>query len=62
MGIRQRQVDVAPGTVARSWEAQVRLSSRFRQLAAHKNVRSVVAAAVARELAGFLWVEMVAED
>ena len=42
--------------------AQVRLSSRFRQLAAHKNVRSVVAAAVARELAGFLWAEMVAED
>ncbi len=61
VGIRQRQVDVAPATVARSWTAQVRLSSRFRQLAAHKNVRSVVAAAVARELAGFLWAEMVAE-
>lgn len=61
VGIRQRQLEVAPATVARSWTAQVRLSSRFRQLAAHKNVRSVVAAAVARELAGFLWAEMVAE-
>ena len=48
-------------TVARSWAAQVRLSRRFRQLAEHKNVRSVVAAAIARELAGFLWAEMVAE-
>ncbi len=50
-----------PETVARSWAAQVRLSRRFRQLAAHKNVRSVVAAAIARELSGFLWAEMVAE-
>jgi len=60
-GIRERQVGVPPETVARSWAAQVRLSKRFRQLAAHKNVRSVVAAAIARELAGFLWAEMVAE-
>ncbi len=61
-GIAQRQKVCTPATVARSWEAQVRLTSRFRQLAAHKNVRSIVAAAVARELAGFLWAEMVAED
>ena len=53
VGIRERQVGVPPETVARSWAAQVRLSRRFRQLAAHKNVRSVVAAAIARELAGF---------
>lgn len=62
VGIRERQKDAPPATVARSWTAQVRLSRRFRQLAAHKNVRSVVAAAVARELAGFLWAEMVAQD
>jgi len=62
VGIRERQRDAPPATVARSWAAQVRLSKRFRQLAAHKNVRSVVAAAVARELAGFLWAEMVTED
>jgi transposase len=61
-GIRQRQENVSAATIARSWAAQVRLSSRFRQLAVHKNVRSVVAAAVARELAGFLWAEMVADD
>ena len=61
-GISQRQVGVPPATVARSWKAQSRLSARFRQLCVHKNVRSVVAAAVARELAGFLWAEMVAEN
>lgn len=60
-GIRERQHEVSPATAARSWAAQIRLSGRFRQLAAHKNARSVVAAAVARELAGFLWAEMVAE-
>ena len=61
VGIKERQVGVPPETVARSWAAQIRLSRRFRQLATHKNVRSVVAAAIARELAGFLWAEMVAE-
>jgi transposase len=61
VGIKERQQGVPPETVARSWAAQVRLSRRFRQLAEHKNVRSVVAAAIARELAGFLWAEMVAE-
>ncbi|MGA2307121.1 MAG: hypothetical protein ABSH29_23460 [Acidimicrobiales bacterium] len=61
VGIRERQQGVPPETLARSWAAQVRLSKRFRQLAAHKNVRSVVAAAIARELAGFLWAEIVAE-
>src|SRR6516164_3439267 len=41
-GIRLRQRDCTPATIARSWQAQIRLSARFRQLAAHKNVRSVV--------------------
>jgi transposase len=57
-GIRARQEGLPPEVVARAWAAQVRLSSRFRSLAARKNVRSVVAGAVARELAGFLWAEM----
>ena len=48
--------------MARSWTAQVRLTKRFHHLAAHKNVKSVVAAAIARELAGFLWAEMTADD
>ncbi len=49
-----------PQVVARAWAAQLRLCGRFRHLAARKNTKSVVAAAVARELAGFLWAEMVA--
>jgi transposase len=57
-GIHARQHGLAPDVIARAWRAQLRLSSRFRQLAARKNVRSVVAAAIARELAGFLWAEM----
>ncbi len=57
-GIRARQEGLSPEVVARAWAAQVRLSARFRRLATRKNVRSVVATAVARELAGFLWAEM----
>jgi transposase len=60
-GIAARHDGLPPQVIARAWNAQVRLSSRFRKLAARKNVRSVVAAAVARELAGFLWAEMTAE-
>jgi transposase len=56
--IRRRQQDLTPDVIARSWHAQQRLSSRFRTLAARKNVKSIVAAAIARELAGFLWAEM----
>ena len=57
-GIAARQQGLAPEVTARAWNAQLRLSSRFRQLGTRKNVRSVVAAAIARELAGFLWAEM----
>jgi transposase len=57
-GIAARHQGLAPEVVARAWNAQLRLSRRFRHLAARKNVRSVVATAVARELAGFLWAEM----
>lgn len=57
-----RQQGVPLPTIARSWKAQNRLCRRFRSLAAHKNVKSVVATAVARELAGFLWAEMTATD
>ena len=58
--IAKRHEAVAPEVVARAWAAQLRLCGRFRHLAARKNTKSVVAAAVARELAGFLWAEMVA--
>jgi len=36
------------------------LCGRFRRLAARKHTRQVAVVAVARELAGFLWAEMVA--
>lgn len=58
--ITKRHQGLSPETVARSWAAQLRLCGRFRHLAARKNTKSVVAAAVARELAGFLWAEMTA--
>jgi hypothetical protein len=56
--IAQRQQRLPPEVIARSWAAQLRLCGRFRHLAARKNNKSIVAAAVARELAGFLWAEM----
>ena len=58
--IAKRQEGLAPEVVARAWAAQLRLCGRFRHLASRKNTKSVVAAAVARELAGFLWAEMTA--
>jgi transposase len=58
--IARRQHGAHPDTIARAWTAQQRLSRRFRALDARKDSRSVVAAAIARELAGFVWAEMVA--
>jgi transposase len=59
--LRRRQEGLPPEVIARAWKAQVRLCARFRSLAARKNVKSVVAAAIARELAGFVWAEMTAD-
>jgi transposase len=58
--LRRRQEGLDRDTVARAWAAQLRLCSRYRNLLARKNNKPVVIAAVARELAGFLWAEMVA--
>jgi transposase len=60
--LNKRHEGVRPATIARSWAAQTRLCKRFHTLAARKNMKSVVAAAIARELAGFLWAEMTASD
>ena len=57
-GLRERQRGVPPETLARSWHAQQRLCGRFRRMSERKNVKTVVATAIARELAGFLWAEM----
>jgi transposase len=56
----RRHEGLAPEVLARAWAAQLRLCGRFRHLVARKNTKSVVAAAVARELSGFLWAEMTA--
>jgi transposase len=58
--IQARQRRASPETIARAWAAQVHLCTKFRRLAAVKNSRNLVVTAVARELAGFLWAEMVA--
>jgi transposase len=58
--IARRQQDLDPQVVARAWAAQLRLCGRFRRLAARKTSKNLVVAAVARELAGFLWAEMTA--
>jgi transposase len=60
--LRRRQEHVDAATTARSWAAQQRLCTRFRRLSARKASRNVVTAAIARELAGFLWAEMTATD
>jgi transposase len=59
--IGRRHNGLPPATVARSWAAQQRLCARFRRMDARKTSRNVVAVAVARELAGFLWAEMTAD-
>jgi transposase len=59
-GLRARHQQVPAETLARSWTAQQRLCGRFHRMAERKNVKTVVATAVARELAGFLWAEMTA--
>lgn len=58
--LRKRHEACSKETIGRAWQAQVRLCGRFRRLSARKNVKSVVATAVARELSGFLWAEMTA--
>jgi transposase len=58
--LQRRHQGLPPDVVARSWAAQIRLCGRFQRLAARKDRRTVVATAVARELAGFVWAEMTA--
>ena len=42
-------------TRAIAWKAQTRLTARFRHLTRKNKLSVVVATAVARELAGFVW-------
>ena len=38
-----------------AWKAQLRLTTRFRRLAARGKAKPKVATAIARELSGFIW-------
>lgn len=49
---------VPPAVTARAWQAQIRLHHRHRHLTGHGKRSTVATAAVARELAGFLWAAM----
>ena len=61
-GRRAREQQVSPATIARSWAAQQRLCGKHRKLAARKDCKSVINAAVTRELVRFVWAEIVAGD
>jgi transposase len=50
---RQQQLPAALGDIA--WRAQVRLCGRYRKLHARGKHPNTIAAAIARELAGFAW-------
>jgi transposase len=58
--MKKRQQGLDPQVLARAWAAQLRLSRKFGRLDARKTNRKVVVTAVARELAGFVWAEMIA--
>jgi transposase len=60
-GVTRRHAGLDPEVVARAWKAQLRLCGRFRRLDARKTSRNVVVTAIARELAGFIWAEMIAD-
>jgi transposase len=49
---------VPPAVSARAWQAQIRLHHRHRHLTSNGKRSTVATAAVARELAGFLWAAM----
>ena len=50
-----RQKGLTPDICAISWEAQKRLSHRYRHLNNGGKRKTVVATAIARELSGFIW-------
>jgi transposase len=49
---------VPPAVSARAWQAQIRLHHRHRHLTSHGKRSTVATAAIARELAGFIWAAM----
>jgi transposase len=60
VAMKRRQEGLAPEVTARAWAAQQRMCRRFKALGARKDSTNTVVAAIARELAGFVWAEMTA--
>jgi transposase len=56
--LARHTVDQPPAVVAEAWRAQQRLHRRYRHLVGHGKRPTVAVAAVARELAGFVWAAM----
>jgi len=53
--IRARQQALPPAVCEIAWRVQVRLCGRFRKLLARGKHPNTVTAAIARELAAFMW-------
>ena len=53
--LRDRQRNVTDAVRQISWKAQLRLCSRFRQMAGRRKLRQVIVVAIARELSAFIW-------
>jgi transposase len=53
--LQARQEPLAPAIRDSAWRAQVRLCGRYRRLLARGTHPNTVAAAIARELAAFMW-------
>lgn len=53
--LKKRQQGLDPQIIATAWKAQHRLNGRYRRLLGRSKDKSVVAAAIARELLGFMW-------
>ena len=53
--LRLRQEEQAKPICEIAWKAQLRLCARYRKLARRGKPANVVTAAIARELAGFIW-------
>ena len=58
VGMKTRQCGLEKEVVDRAWNAQLRMCGRFRYLSGRKDSRNKVVTAIARELAGFVYVEM----
>ena len=53
--LQERQVGLPEAVCGIAWKAQLRLCGRYRKLAARGKRQGVVTAAIAREMAAFLW-------